>query len=1022
MASQQVPHTPDAISKDETNLLKLLKMGHGIARSVLYKIFLWGTMQKEDESVEHYLLKTQGYSNSFYRKCFDQYQLKMMSDKSKECEFDVSTLFKVIKHTCGKLETSIDVWTTENDTRLEWLVTAIKNFRNDHSHKFVGVSLETLILQSMHLKNLLRGALKVAGNLYGKSDEVDQEVKKMEDDIETVRDQHLIASDISSYEAVLENEKLKHFLKIEGAKELREKYEDLCQLNPVYFLESKGALLDVSMVFTQIEVENAGQKAKGFRVPCHEILTFCRDNTTVKRKTKVQSPEVYLIEGPAGAGKTTLMKYLKSVWLNKNESILGLNDYDLLLFMECRNPSLSSFSQLLCQLMPKTNATYFREGELLKFTLNLKTLVLVDGLDELNSHSEKLFLDIINQNNKNLVVLCTSRPEKARHFKMHVPPTFHTAHLKIIGIADNKKEEFVRKYHEEMWKHGRSKQDTENLISYMKNSESHLKNHYRLPLNLVLLTWLWADDPCAVTPVTTSCELYIQTHNLMKKKLLERLTHHEDACDINLQDLEEKIKDVMCSIYKAALLSLNKDAIEYLLPETVDQIKATCKANSLPPRETLSAFFVIKVVEGEEKVSIPHKLLHDFYAAQCIVQNLFSENQKSKNQSLVQKLAVFLSMENVDPVIKQAVLSNASAEISLISTAPKPGSLKALIDDLCTTESGKINKYQSMLLHVAGIIYALHGPEVQEWLAMEIVELLRESELGVRDDNQWFDLCELTKNDPVVISHISKHISKSITITDKRIEAALLMLQEAKPKEISVSISRKTKDIPELQDLMTRIADCESQLDLAFWLDFWEPDSLPGNDQQVRIISKRCSLGKVVCHVSGSVLAEMQGSSVYLNLAMTSDLAAQEVMDQLCNLKPNFNLDGLCLHLTTNVSPGVLKKMVGIGMLCLVVSGVQDSSIKTVCEMAKAIMPQNSILMDLRFPQAEVTYDGWYDLLKNVKKAQIGVAHISIPEEVVLLQKEHDFLENFAHKKLCIRCAFRRLGKEQMREASFSDN
>ena len=56
----------------------------------------------------------------------------------------------------------------------------------------------------------------------------------------------------------------------------------------------------------------------------------------------------------------------------------------------------------------------------------------------------------------------------------------------------------------------------------------------------------------------------------------------------------------------------------------------------------------------------------------------------------------------------------------------------------------------------------------------------------------------------------------------------------------------------------------------------------------------RCKLGKVVCHVSGSVLAEMQGTSLYLNLAVTSDLAAQGVMVQLCNLKPNFKVDGLC--------------------------------------------------------------------------------------------------------------------------------
>lgn len=841
MASQQVSRSSYAINENEKNSFKLMKMTYHTACSVLYKVFIWGTKCGTNQSVEEYLLNTKGYSRKDYKKFFDNYQLKLLANKALEHKFDVSTLSKVIKHTCDKMDTSPCVWQTEDDSRLEWLVIAVKHFRDELSHNFTGITTDELFSKAAELMNLLKKVVNVAGHLYERpSDEITKETQRIERGIITVRDQSLATSEISEYEVIHLNEKQKNILKEEGRIELQKRYERLSQLNPIDFLERKGILLDVNMIFTQIEVEDAGHKAKGLHVPCQELLTFCRSYSAPKSGTRTLSPEAYLLEGPAGAGKTTLIKYIKASWSKMSDCddcMLGLDDFDLLLFMECRNTSVSSFSQLLQYLMPETNSRYFREGDLLRFTLVLKTLILVDGLDELNSSSEKLLLDIINQDSSNFVIFCTSRPEKVRYFTRHVPSTFHTAHLKIIGIADEKKEDFIRKYHGEMQRQGKSKQDIEGLISYIKRSETRLQYHYRLPLNLVLLTWLWADDPDSVTPMTTSSELYIRTHNLMKKKLLNRLAHHEGThTDDN--ELEERINKVLCSIYEQSLYSLSMDAVENLLPQSVTQVKATCEANKLPYKETLSAFFVIRIVEGEEKVSMPHKMLHDFYAAQCVVQNLFNKSQESK-EIQQQKVAELLSQSNLNPVLKESLLSAAMAEIELITTAPEPGSLKALIAEKCLKKSKELSKYQTMLLQVAGIIYVSHGHEVKEWIAEEIVDLLKESELGAKDNNQWFDLLQLAKNNHDVISFASNHINEAITITEERVAAALHMLLRARPKRISLDIASKTQTIPSLETLMNRIADCECDVDLAFWQDFSNPNSSPSNDQELRIISQR---------------------------------------------------------------------------------------------------------------------------------------------------------------------------------------
>lgn len=49
------------------------------------------------------------------------------------------------------------------------------------------------------------------------------------------------------------------------------------------------------------------------------------------------------------------------------------------------------------------------------------------------------------------------------------------------------------------------------------------------------------------------------------------------------------------------------------------------------------------------------------------------------------------------------------------------------------------------------------------------------------------------------------------------------------------------------------------------------------------------------------------------------------------------------LHLTSNVSPEVLSQVDSVSLLCLVVSKVNDTNVDVVCDIAKALLPQNSM-------------------------------------------------------------------------------
>lgn len=75
------------------------------------------------------------------------------------------------------------------------------------------------------------------------------------------------------------------------------------------------------------------------------------------------------------------------------------------------------------------------------------------------------------------------------------------------------------------------------------------------------------------------------------------------------------------------------------------------------------------------------------------------------------------------------------------------------------------------------------------------------------------------------------------------------------------------------------------------------PTTIPSFWQLLLLNLSRCSLGHVVCHVSGGILTEIRGACTFLSLAAASDVVAQEIMSSLTNLNPDLHLMGLCKYL-----------------------------------------------------------------------------------------------------------------------------
>ncbi|KAK8720721.1 hypothetical protein OTU49_013140, partial [Cherax quadricarinatus] len=127
-------------------------------------------------------------------KTFDKTQKEMIKKSPDGSEFDVSLLYLSIKLSCKDVAPFSDQkWTTESNI-MEYYITAIKNMRNNVLHGPLAVTDEQYKETLNNLRELLTGCLKTSGEKYGRDqDEVNQEVKHMNDDLHKITTEILVA-------------------------------------------------------------------------------------------------------------------------------------------------------------------------------------------------------------------------------------------------------------------------------------------------------------------------------------------------------------------------------------------------------------------------------------------------------------------------------------------------------------------------------------------------------------------------------------------------------------------------------------------------------------------------------------------------------------------------------------------------------------------------------------------------------------------------------------------------------------
>ncbi|CAL4168652.1 unnamed protein product, partial [Meganyctiphanes norvegica] len=348
------------------------------------------TTYKEDLLAYYALKPNKKIPEGLYKNDFNDGERKMLEDPSISPEnFDVTLIDKLLRRLqplTGFAHYYDKVWTEDeppgNNASIEYSIYKVKTNRNNACHPAFDLSESKLERGLREMENLYIKLVEEVMTKKGKpariiSTKIDQ-IKKEFLNLKTPIHEALTDRDVEVY--------IKQ--KRESLKMLQEEVRDKCQFhlkklyketyetNPLDWLDIPLQIDRVNN-FTEvvIEEENNLPNTNERKFEYTEMLNI---------KTKdLKTPRILKITAIGGNGKTTYTRLFVCKWSKDQSSLPGLDEVDILLFVELRNVSESSFDDLLRNQLGNVMMDIGLTFQNLKdIIMTLKVLVILDGQDE----------------------------------------------------------------------------------------------------------------------------------------------------------------------------------------------------------------------------------------------------------------------------------------------------------------------------------------------------------------------------------------------------------------------------------------------------------------------------------------------------------------------------------------------------------------------------------------------------------------------------------------------------------------
>ena len=584
LVREDTPPCPPGYTLQDVNFGRLYKAATQTSKRVLKAVFevvqaraRVALVDTWPASVVDYCHHILGWSNTKFRQNFNPDERTVLQQPIKAADMDVSLLSKLMH----KLFEDLNV-----PEVLRRALRDVKNVRNRVCHEHVVLDNEELTQNLNDLKGIYDALLTEVGDVF--TVDVDNLRRTFNAELDDMLSSAVVL-EASEYFGKVEQFRIElvgRFI-LEGQRELMDHYSKLQVLNPFTWLSSDTfPQLKVGKVFTPLCIMDHCRN-----VHAASLLTAQTLNPDTEEESGVL-PDVLVLSGIAGCGKTSLCRFLLHDWRTHEGGVATLRSVDILLHIEARNVTSSSLVTFLQKTLLPDTCSHFEEKDIVQALRQVSVLYVIDGLDEATAEAKLLVRDVFSSASGSRILI-TTRPEYVSDVRQ-LAEQHHLSHMKLSvhGFSDAGRRAFTLRVFaafvpDETLRHRQEKE----FLRFLKTSCNGLAGHLKLPLTLALLVCLWQIDKTRIANITSATRLYSEIFRLCTTKMATRL---QSSAAPHTLDLQASVEAWLLALGQEAYRMLEKGQLT-IDDETQQQLTSLCEAKGVDKMQMFSAFLQCEV-------------------------------------------------------------------------------------------------------------------------------------------------------------------------------------------------------------------------------------------------------------------------------------------------------------------------------------------------------------------------------------------------------------------------------------------
>ncbi|KAK7071257.1 hypothetical protein SK128_008989 [Halocaridina rubra] len=533
-------------------------------------------------------------------------QIKQIYSDPEGHTFSVSLLYNCIKWTNNRIaHKNSDLWKEGNGSLESSLTEIINRYKRIHSGSII-TNWQEFSNEVEDIRGLLNGTIGLTAIRYDvPQNKVTEWIEETNTKLDLFKKKPLPPSDISSFQkqvTLLDNMEMVSASCKKGLLRVSTISKKPCPSFHIPGISFKADIRYIELIL--------GDKSRA-RVFYENLL---EDNIH-------QIPEEPIIwfEVFAGLGKSYVMMQILHDWIMGQGTMKGLDTYDIILHFACRSDTVKTFEDLITYTIPDI-AAFISSHDMKNIILQMKVLVIIDNLNEINESSSSLLQELMQlKRDYHITLIITSRPKFINlTYPLVEDWNYPIKRIYVNGISDCFRDQFIISFHREITKGGYCEPSVQSLLEYLTQNEGHLKYSWCFPFNLMSLVAMWVDNSTSINNITNCLEFYRQVYLMMTDKILHHLSKLTSLKQCTKVHIMEKINDFLYVLGQEALAAQFQGNI-YLSQESCHKLEEICKTQELPYYAMLESYLD---VDDTQAPKFHHEKFQSFLGALSLCMKL----------------------------------------------------------------------------------------------------------------------------------------------------------------------------------------------------------------------------------------------------------------------------------------------------------------------------------------------------------------------------------------------------------------